>query len=204
MRAGCRTPSRASTSRTGISGALAATRSPRAADARIAVLRGSAMKPSIVAKLDQLSRRLTELDGLLASEGAARDMDEYRKLSARARRARNRGRAVQAVRIGARRRRRSRGDARRPGDEVPRRGRDPRREGAARSTRGSSCSACCCRGTRTTSATSSSRSAPAPAATSRRSSPAISSGCTRATPSASAGRSRSSRRARPNSAATRR
>ena len=39
------------------------------------------MKPSIYQKLEQLSERLTEIDGLLASEQAARDMDNYRKLT---------------------------------------------------------------------------------------------------------------------------
>jgi peptide chain release factor 1 len=39
------------------------------------------MKPSIAAKLEQLRRRLDELDGLLAAEGATRDMDQFRRLS---------------------------------------------------------------------------------------------------------------------------
>jgi len=39
------------------------------------------MKPSITDKLGQLERRLQELDGLLASEQATRDMDAYRRLS---------------------------------------------------------------------------------------------------------------------------
>ena len=39
------------------------------------------MKPSIYQKLEQLSERLAEIDGLLASEQAARDMDNYRKLT---------------------------------------------------------------------------------------------------------------------------
>jgi len=39
------------------------------------------MKPSIAAKLEQLRRRLAELDGLLASEAATRDMDSFRRLS---------------------------------------------------------------------------------------------------------------------------
>ena len=39
------------------------------------------MKPSIREKLDQLTRRLEEVDALLSSEEAARDMDQFRKLS---------------------------------------------------------------------------------------------------------------------------
>jgi peptide chain release factor 1 len=39
------------------------------------------MKPSIAAKLDQLARRLDELNGLLSSEDATRDMGEFRRLS---------------------------------------------------------------------------------------------------------------------------
>jgi peptide chain release factor 1 len=40
-----------------------------------------AMKPSIRSKLEQLAARLDEVDGLLAEETAARDMDRFRKLS---------------------------------------------------------------------------------------------------------------------------
>ncbi|MBU0752854.1 MAG: peptide chain release factor 1 [Gammaproteobacteria bacterium] len=39
------------------------------------------MKPSIRSKLEQLAARLAEVDGLLAEETAARDMDKFRKLS---------------------------------------------------------------------------------------------------------------------------
>jgi len=39
------------------------------------------MKPSIAAKLDQLARRLDELNRLLSSEDATRDMNEFRRLS---------------------------------------------------------------------------------------------------------------------------
>ncbi|RLJ62080.1 peptide chain release factor 1 [Sulfurisoma sediminicola] len=39
------------------------------------------MKPSIRSKLEQLAARLDEVDGLLAEESAARDMDKFRKLS---------------------------------------------------------------------------------------------------------------------------
>jgi len=39
------------------------------------------MKPSIRGKLEQLGARLAEVDGLLAEETAARDMDRFRKLS---------------------------------------------------------------------------------------------------------------------------
>ena len=39
------------------------------------------MKPSIREKLDQLTRRLEEGDALLSSEEAAKDMDQFRKLS---------------------------------------------------------------------------------------------------------------------------
>ena len=39
------------------------------------------MKKSIYDKLEQLAERLTELDGLLGSENATRDMDSYRKLT---------------------------------------------------------------------------------------------------------------------------
>ncbi len=39
------------------------------------------MKASIEFRLEQLSRRLDELDALLSSEGATRDMDQYRRLT---------------------------------------------------------------------------------------------------------------------------
>ena len=39
------------------------------------------MKASISAKLEQLVRRLEELDVILSSESATRDMDNFRKLS---------------------------------------------------------------------------------------------------------------------------
>ena len=39
------------------------------------------MKNSILAKLERLSERLAEIDGLLGGEHAARDMDSYRKLT---------------------------------------------------------------------------------------------------------------------------
>ena len=39
------------------------------------------MKKSIYDKLEQLAERLMELDGLLGSENATRDMDSYRKLT---------------------------------------------------------------------------------------------------------------------------
>ncbi|MBI5109486.1 MAG: peptide chain release factor 1 [Rhodocyclales bacterium] len=39
------------------------------------------MKPSILEKLERLSERLEEIDGLLGGEHAARDMDGYRKLT---------------------------------------------------------------------------------------------------------------------------
>ncbi|MFP5390368.1 MAG: peptide chain release factor 1 [Gammaproteobacteria bacterium] len=39
------------------------------------------MKPSMLAKLDQLANRLVELDELLMSEGATANMDSYRKLT---------------------------------------------------------------------------------------------------------------------------
>jgi len=39
------------------------------------------MKPSILEKLERLSERLAEIDGLLGAEQAARDMDAYRKLT---------------------------------------------------------------------------------------------------------------------------
>jgi peptide chain release factor 1 len=39
------------------------------------------MKPSMLAKLDQLANRLVELDELLMSEGATANMDSFRKLN---------------------------------------------------------------------------------------------------------------------------
>ncbi|HEY7239532.1 MAG TPA: peptide chain release factor 1 [Burkholderiales bacterium] len=39
------------------------------------------MKPTLRSKLDSLVGRLNDLEGLLASENATRDMDQYRKLS---------------------------------------------------------------------------------------------------------------------------
>src|SRR5450830_637341 len=38
------------------------------------------MKPSMLAKLDQLANRLVELDELLSIEGATSNMDSFRKL----------------------------------------------------------------------------------------------------------------------------
>ncbi len=39
------------------------------------------MKPSIAAKLEQLASRLTEIDALLSSQEATRNMDQYRRIS---------------------------------------------------------------------------------------------------------------------------
>ena len=39
------------------------------------------MKKSILEKLERLSERLAEIDGLLGGEHAAKDMDSYRKLT---------------------------------------------------------------------------------------------------------------------------
>ena len=39
------------------------------------------MKPSMLAKLDQLANRLVELDQLLMAEDATSNMDNYRKMT---------------------------------------------------------------------------------------------------------------------------
>jgi peptide chain release factor 1 len=39
------------------------------------------MKPSMLAKLDQLANRLVELDELLMSQDATANMDNYRKMT---------------------------------------------------------------------------------------------------------------------------
>ncbi len=39
------------------------------------------MKPSISTKLEQLTARLAEIDGLLSSQNATRDMDQYRRMT---------------------------------------------------------------------------------------------------------------------------
>jgi len=39
------------------------------------------MKPSISTKLEQLTTRLAEIDGLLSSQNATRDMDQYRRMT---------------------------------------------------------------------------------------------------------------------------
>jgi peptide chain release factor 1 len=39
------------------------------------------MKPSISTKLEQLTTRLAEIDGLLSSQNATRDMDQYRRIT---------------------------------------------------------------------------------------------------------------------------
>jgi len=39
------------------------------------------MKPSIANKLEQLTSRLAEIDGLMSSENATRDMDQYRRMT---------------------------------------------------------------------------------------------------------------------------
>jgi peptide chain release factor 1 len=147
------------------------------------------MKPSMLAKLDQLANRLVELDELLTHEGATANMDNYRKMT---REHAELGPLVAVYRqyqpaegdIAAAQEMLADPDMKDfAQDEIER----PRRAWP-RST--SSCRRCCCRRTKTTSATSSSRSAPAPAATNRRCSPATCCACTRALPNATAGRSR--------------
>jgi peptide chain release factor 1 len=54
---------------------------PPANDPPAAKLDHPAMKKSILDKLERLSERLAEIDGLLGGEQAARDMDSYRKLT---------------------------------------------------------------------------------------------------------------------------
>src|SRR3954465_8216644 len=39
------------------------------------------MKPSIATKLENLASRLSEIDALLSSEEATRDMDQYRRMT---------------------------------------------------------------------------------------------------------------------------
>ena len=41
------------------------------------------MKPSMLAKLDQLTERLAELDALLMQENATSDISNYRKMVSR-------------------------------------------------------------------------------------------------------------------------
>ena len=161
------------------------------------------MKTSIRDKLEHLTRRLGELDLLLASETATQDMDSYRRLT------REHAEIAPVVALFADFSKADEGDLSAQAMLA-----DPEMKALAeeeiRACRErwrawkANCRAPCCRAIRTTSATFSWKFAPAPAATSRRCSPATCSACMRATPSASAGRSKSSRRARPTSAATRR
>ena len=62
--------------------ALPARHPPRAHDATdVAGITRFPVKKSILEKLERLSERLAEIDGLLGGEHAARDMDSYRKLT---------------------------------------------------------------------------------------------------------------------------
>ena len=140
----------------------------------------SRMKPSLRTKLDQLSSRLAELDACSSRRGRrratwiaiarlTREHAEIGPVVARFRDYRERGGRPRG------RRRRWRADpAMRDFAE------EERARGASAHRRRSraSCRPRCCRRIPTTSATSSSRSAPAPAATSRRCSPATCSACT--------------------------
>jgi glutamyl-tRNA reductase len=171
---------------------------PRSRGARA----GRIMKPSIAAKLASLDARLKEIDARLSDPGVTSDLENYRKLSQERAEIQPSWRASPST---ARPRATSR--PRRTWRRTPRCARSRRtRSARARSAWRSSprtCRRCSCRGIPTTSATSSSRSAPAPAATRARSSRATSSACTRASPSGIAGRSRSCRSRRAMRAATR-
>jgi peptide chain release factor 1 len=50
-------------------------------DAALAAARGAPMKPSVRNRLEQLARRLVEIDALLAQPEIGSDMDKFRKLS---------------------------------------------------------------------------------------------------------------------------
>ena len=126
------------------------------------------MKPSLRNKLDQLARRLAELDASLSSEDVVRDLDRYRALT-------KEHADIEPV-VARYREYATRRSATSPRPTRCARSRDEgiRRRGAAaahgadgRRSR-PTCSGCCCRRTPTTSATSSSKSAPARAATNRR------------------------------------
>ncbi len=156
------------------------------------------------AKLDALLDPPRRGRGRAVAPVAAGDV---REAVARVRRARPGGRQDQGLSRGRGRARRSGGADRRSQDRIRdardgrRRAADARRASASGSSR--SCGSRCCRRTRWTSATSSSKSAPAPAATRPRCSPAICSACTSATPPSRAGRPRSSPPAKAPRAATR-
>ena len=138
------------------------------------------MKPSIAAKLEQLARRLDEVNGLLSSEGATRDLDQFKRLS-------REHAEITPVVTRYQEHRAAEADLAAAEGMAADPGMKSFAEDEAKSASSSGFSY---RATRTTSAISSSRSAPARAAMNRPSSPAISSACTRATRSAGAGRSR--------------
>ena len=145
------------------------------------------MKDSLRQQFERLALRLAELDATLADPAVAGDMKRYRELSREQAEVRGAGRALPPLRAARARPGRRARDAGRPRDgrdgaRGDRRGRAPTSSACT-----PSCRPRCCRATRTTSATPSSRSAPAPAATSRRCSPATWRACTCATASARAG-----------------
>lgn len=148
------------------------------------------MKPSMLSKLDQLAERIVEINALLAREDATANLDQYRKLT------REHAELEPVVAQFAAWKQAEEDIA--TAQELAA---DPDMKAfaedelrAARERMESSkanCNVCCCQKTRTTTATSSWKSAQARAAMNPRSLPATCCACTRATPNGSAGRWRS-------------
>jgi protein subunit release factor A len=146
------------------------------------------MKATLTAKLAQLTRRLADLDHLLGAEDAAADLDNFRRLS------REHAEITPVVMLYQEHQAAERDLA--AAQEMLA---DPEVRDFAQSELETakqrmaaleqSCKRRCCPVTRTTSATSFSKSAPAPAATNRDCSPATCSGCIPGMRSAIAGRS---------------
>ena len=93
------------------------------------------MKPSISSKLAQLSERLDEVNSLLSSEEATRDMDVFPQAQPRARRDRAGGRAVPRLAVLRGRHRHRTGNGGRSGHARIRRCRDQGRTRKAGTTR---------------------------------------------------------------------
>jgi hypothetical protein len=158
------------------------------------------MKPSMLAKLDQLANRLVELDELLMSEGATDNMDAYRKMTASTPNSARWWRSTVLPGSAGRYRRRQEMLADPDMKEFAQEEIDAAKARTAELEL--ELQKMLLPKDPTTSATSSSKSAPAPAATNRPCLPATCCACTPATPSASAGRWRWCRNRRPTWAAT--
>ena len=145
------------------------------------------MNPTLREQFERLGLRLTELDANLSDPQVLADINRYRSLS---REQAEVAQVVQQFRQYQQRERDLQAGREMLADpemaEMAARG-GRRRAGRPGAAAGRAAGRRCCRATRTTRATPSWRSAPAPAATNRRCSPATWRACTCATASAAAG-----------------